>query len=148
MENISWELFCIFCKNLLNFEVNLLPPVWRQILINLYQTKRRLFAGVPDFTNTRVKTARISKYRKLCIECLHSRNTRHFKLQPSERIPQTLWPSYTSHVISSYYVSRRKLPSPTVYINTLIHAHFISHTILTYRIGLDKPLLPAAEFCV
>ena len=56
-------------------------------------------------------------------------------------------PPYTSHVISNYYLSRRILPSPSVYRKTLIHAHINSYTVLTCTIGLDKLVLPAAEFC-
>jgi len=51
------------------------------------------------------------------------------------------------YVIRSYYVSRRILPSPSVYRNTLIHAYINLHTVLTFRIGLDKLVLPAAKFC-
>ena len=39
------------------------------------------------------------------------------------------------------------MASSSVYRNTLIHAHMNSHAVLTCRIGLDKLVLPAAEFC-
>ena len=98
------------------------------------------------FKNTGVEIARISKYKNLGVEKLHSQIIRHFKL-PSERISQTLWPSSICLVISSYYVSRRIMASPTVYRNTHIYAHMNSHTVPTCRIGLDKQVLPVAEFC-
>ena len=99
-----------------------------------------------SFTQTSGDTAKISKFKDLCIEGLHSQSTHHFKRQTSERVSHNLWPSYTSHVISSYYVSRRIIASPHVYRNTLIHTHNNSHNVLTCRISLDKLVLPAAKF--
>ena len=42
------------------------------------------------FTNISAETARISKYNELCIEGLHSQNTRHYKGQSSEQVSQNL----------------------------------------------------------
>jgi hypothetical protein len=99
------------------------------------------------FTQICVENAGISKYKDLCIQGLQTKITRHYRGQNSEQGSQTLWSSYSTQVIRSYSVSRRILPSPTVYRNTLIHTQINSHTVLTCTIGLHKPVLPAAEFC-
>lgn len=121
----------------------MLSPLWWQIPVTFYQITRCLIAGGPSL-HTGVYIASINEDKRQCNSGLHSKSFRHFKWLLSERVLQILWPSYISHVISSYYASRRILVSPCVYKNILIHTHMNSHTPLISRIVIDWLILPLA----
>ena len=98
-----------------------------------------------DFTNTTVESSRINNGKGKCILRLNSENFRHFKQKLSELFSEMLWPSFSSHVIRSYYVNRRKVAPPPVSRNTLIYAQIKSHNLLACRIGLHCLILLHAE---
>ena len=74
-----------------------------------------------------------------CTAGIHPQSPRHPAWQPSEPVSQTLRPSYLSHVISGYYVGRRILAPPTLWLHkhtdlrALDFAHYLD---LWYRPGL------------
>jgi hypothetical protein len=112
-----------------NISVSVMSAYIDHILKNQKATHRRMWQDL--------QTPETKMYNFPYIVGLHPQIIRRFKWKSQQLVSQILWPSYSTDVISGFFVNTLILAYPPIRRNTLIQGHVISHTVPSYQVGLE-----------